>query len=114
MEKKKDILEKVKKIRDAGRGAELLKFLDATGRVDEDVADLCLALVPKEKDVLLSLSDLMDGVQDIKNRLKAEQKKEIKELKEKAKTLITAVKEDYEGDLGEEILDAIADLEKNG
>jgi len=49
---------------------EILKLAGCLDNIDNDVADLCLKVMPKGKDKLISIADLMSGVQKIKNKLK--------------------------------------------
>jgi len=51
---------------------ELLKLTGCLEEVDDDVADLCMKLVPND-DKLISLADLMEGVQKIKDKLNSSQ-----------------------------------------
>ena len=48
---------------------EILRLAGVLDTIDEDVADLCIKLMPKEKDHLISMAELMEGVQKIKNTL---------------------------------------------
>lgn len=49
---------------------EILKLAGCLDNIDDDVAQLCLELIPKEKDRLISIAELVEGVQKIKNKLK--------------------------------------------
>ena len=49
---------------------EILKLVGVLDNIDDDVAELCIKLMPKGKDKLISLADLMKGVQEIKNKFK--------------------------------------------
>lgn len=60
---KKTDLEKEHKRKDA---VELLRLAGVLDDVDDDVAELCIKLMPEGKDKLISMAELMSGVQDIK------------------------------------------------
>jgi len=48
---------------------EILKLAGALECVDDDVSDLCLKLMPKNDEHCISMAELMEGVQKIKNTL---------------------------------------------
>jgi len=59
--------EKERQKRDA---IEILKLAGCLDNIDDDVAKLCLKVMPKGKDKLISIADLMNGVQEMKDKLK--------------------------------------------
>lgn len=59
--------------------AEILRLSGCLDNVDKDVANMCIKILPKGKQ-LISVSDLMEGVQDIKNKLK-QTPKDLKKVK---------------------------------
>ena len=62
---------------------EILKLAGVLDNVDDDVAELCIQLVPKGKDRLISLGDLMTGVQKIKDDYKQKVRDAIIDVKNK-------------------------------
>lgn len=48
---------------------EILRLAGVLDNIDEDVADLCIKIMPKGNDKLISMAELMDGVQGIKEKL---------------------------------------------
>lgn len=53
------------------KAVEMLKLAEVFVNIDDDVIELCLSLYPKDESKLLSMADLVKGVQDIKNKLKS-------------------------------------------
>lgn len=49
---------------------EILRLAGVLDNVDDDVASLCIEIMPKGKDQLISMADLMAGVQKIKDKLR--------------------------------------------
>jgi hypothetical protein len=64
---------------------EILKLAGVLEEIDDEVADLCIKIMPKGNDKLISMADLMKGVQKIKNHL-TQQKQVIS--REKLRTIM--------------------------
>lgn len=63
-------MSEIEKERKERHVVELLKLAGCLDEVDNDVAELCIKLIPKDNKQLISLAELMEGVQKIKDNLK--------------------------------------------
>lgn len=61
---------RLKEEQDRKAGVEILKLAGCLDDTDEDVAELCIGLMPKGKDQCISMADVMEGVQKIVNKYK--------------------------------------------
>jgi len=75
--KEKETIEEERKRKSA---VEILRYAGCLDDVDNDVAELCLKLVPKDG-VLISLADFNYGVQKIKDTIVDEQRGKVEQLK---------------------------------
>jgi hypothetical protein len=72
---------------------EMLRLAGVLDEVDDDIAELSIKIMPKGKDKLISVSDVMVGVQGIKNKLNNKWRDKIRKLKEKCDLRIEELEE---------------------
>lgn len=75
---------------------ELLRYANCLDGIDDDVANLCLELIPKDKTNLLSVADLNTGMQKIKDAMCKTKDKEIQSLKQRIKEFETELDKEFE------------------